>query len=126
MKRECLLLLTLFVLLAAMVGCNGRLTETDPAMPIEVTAGETFDIVIAANPTTGYEWRLVGALDEAVVQWVSQDYEPDRPINAGSGGMDVWTFQAVAPGESPIVLGSFPPDGSNTPAQTVTFKVIVQ
>lgn len=114
------------ILLMAMVGCNGRLSETDPAIPIEATAGETFDIVIEANPTTGYEWRLVGALDETVVQFVAQDYEPDRPINEGSGGLDVWTFQAVAPGESKIVLGHYPPDGRDEPERTVTFTVVVE
>lgn len=125
MIRKQFLLIALFVLLAVMVGCNGRLTETDPAVPIEATGGETFDIVIEANPTTGYEWRLVGALDETVVQFVAQDYKPDRPINEGSGGMDVWTFEAVAPGESEIVLGHYPPDGSNVPERTVTFTVVV-
>lgn len=118
--------LTLIILLSiALAGCGG-LTETDTAVPIEATAGETFDIVIEANPTTGFEWRLVGALDEAVVQFVARAYEADRPIAEGSGGMDVWTFQAVAPGTTQIVLGHFPPDGSDIPDQTVTFTVIVQ
>ncbi len=117
--------LALFILLM-LAGCNGRFTATDPTSPIEATAGESFDIVIEANPTTGYEWQLVGALDETVVQFVTQDYEPDRPINEGSGGMDVWTFQAVSPGESEIVLGHYPPDGSDVPERTVTFTVIVE
>lgn len=118
--------LTFLILLsAALTGCGG-LTETDTAVPLEVTAGETFDIVIEANPTTGFEWRLVGTLDEAVVQFVAQEYEADRPISEGSGGMDVWTFQAVAPGTSQIVLGHFPPDGSDTPNETVEYTVVVK
>ncbi|MBX3059491.1 MAG: protease inhibitor I42 family protein [Anaerolineae bacterium] len=114
------------ILLLMATACNGRLAETDPAVPLQVTAGKEFDIVIRANITTGYEWRLVGTLDETVVQFVAQDYEPDRPINEGSGGLDVWTFQAVAPGESKIVLGHFPPDGRDEPERTVTFTVVVE
>lgn len=114
------------ILLVMITACGGRLEETDPAMPVEATAGETFDIVIEANVTTGYEWRLVEALDESVVQFVARDYEADQPVSEGSGGVDVWTFRAVAPGESQIVLGHFPPDGSDAPERTVTFTVIVQ
>ncbi|MCL4265152.1 MAG: protease inhibitor I42 family protein [Anaerolineae bacterium] len=124
MRQFCFLILG--ILLLMITACGGRLKVTDPAVPLEVAAGKTFDIVIGANPTTGYEWQLVGALDEVVVQFVTKTYEPDKPVVAGSGGLDVWRFQAVSPGESQIVLGHFPPDGSDVPEQTVTFTVIVQ
>jgi predicted secreted protein len=113
------------ILLVMSAACGGRLAETDPGVPVEAAAGETFDIVMEANVTTGYEWRLVEALDESVVQFVAQDYEADRPIAEGSGGLDVWTFRAVAPGESQIVLGYFPPDGRDMPEQTVIFTIVV-
>lgn len=118
--------LLLGILFLMSTACNGRLIETDPAVPLQVAAGKEFDIVIRANITTGYEWRLVGALDETAVRFVTKRYEPDRPITTGSGGLDVWRFQAVSPGESQIVLGHFPPDGRDIPEQTVTFTVIVE
>lgn len=118
--------LLLGILLLMSAACNGRLTETDPAVPLQVTAGKEFDIVFRANITTGYEWRLVGALDETAVRFVTKRYEPDKPITTGSGGLDVWRFQAVSPGESQIVLGHFPPDGRDVPEQIVTFTVNIQ
>lgn len=118
--------LLLGILFLMSTACNGRLIETDPAVPLQVAAGKEFDIVIRANITTGYEWRLVGTLDETAVRFVTKRYEPDRPITTGSGGLDVWRFQAVSPGESQIVLGHFPPDGRDIPEQTVTFTVIVE
>ncbi len=97
---------------------------TDPAQPIEVQAGETFHIVVDSNPSTGYHWELVGELSG--VELVSRDYTADEPVAPGSGGVDVWTFNAVSAGEVQITLGSFPPDANVTePEQTVTFDIVV-
>ena len=99
---------------------------TDPAQPIEVQAGETFHIVVDSNPSTGYHWELTGELDGTIVQFVSRDYTADEPVAPGSGGVDVWTFNAVAAGSVQITLGSFPPDANVTePEQTVTFNIVV-
>lgn len=100
---------------------------TDPAAPIEVQAGDTFNIVIDANPSTGYHWQLVGELDGNVVEFVSSDYTADEPVMAGSGGVDVWTFKAVSAGQAQIALGSYPPDPDVTvPEQTVAFDITVR
>lgn len=100
---------------------------SDPATPIEVAAGEMFHIVVASNPSTGYHWEFTGELDLNVVEFVSSDYTADEPVAPGSGGVDVWTFKAVAAGQTQITLGSFPPDTSVTePEETVTFDIIVK
>jgi inhibitor of cysteine peptidase len=125
MVTQRILILLLLLLTAVTTSCR-QLTETDPAQPLAVTAGDEFDIVIEANPTTGYEWRLTEELDEAIVQLVGQEYEADRPINEGSGGLDIWTFQAIAPGEAAITLGHFPPDGSDVPNETAVYTVVVK
>jgi inhibitor of cysteine peptidase len=98
---------------------------TDPAQPIEVQAGETFHIVVDSNPSTGYHWEIVGELNG--VEFVSRDYTADEPVAPGSGGVDVWTFNAVSAGQAQITLGSYPPgvDGGE-PEQTVTFDVTVK
>jgi inhibitor of cysteine peptidase len=100
---------------------------TDPATPIEVQAGETFHIVVASNPSTGYRWELVGELDGNIVEFVSSGYTADEPVMPGSGGVDVWAFKAVAAGETQITLGSYPPDTNVTePENTVTFNIVVK
>lgn len=99
---------------------------TDSAQPIEVQAGETFNIIIDSNPTTGYHWELVGELDADVLQFVSHDYKADEPVLTGSGGADVWTFTAVSAGQVQITLGSYPPSDASTPEQTVVFNIIVK
>jgi inhibitor of cysteine peptidase len=118
----CLLLL---LLLSA---CNGtERVPTDPSQPIEVEEGDEFTIVIDSNPTTGYEWRLVeDTPNGAVAEFVNQEYDPDEPGATGSGGVDIWTFRGVAAGETEIMLGYFPPDGSDVPQTVTTYHVTVR
>jgi predicted secreted protein len=96
---------------------------TDPFQPMEVLAGETFNIVIDSNPSTGYHWEIVGELNS--VEFVSTEYTADEPVAPGSGGVDVWTFKAVSSGETQITLGSYPP-GASEPDQKVTFHIVIK
>lgn len=73
---------------------------TDPFQPMEVLAGETFNIVIDSNPSTGYHWEIVNELSG--VEFVSTEYTADEPVAPGSGGVDVWMFKAVSSGETQI------------------------
>lgn len=129
------LLIVLFASALALSACGGKQTETpaaprldisEPGKSIEVAAGNEFKIVIESNPSTGYHWDLVGALDESIIQFVSRDYRADEPVMPGSGGKDVWVFKAIAAGETTITLGNFPPGVDGTAAQEVTFTVVVK
>ena len=128
------LLTVLFASALALAACGGKATEpaveplniSEPGKSIEVAAGNEFKIVIESNPSTGYHWDLVGALDESIVQFVSRDYRADEPVLPGSGGKDVWIFKAIAAGETTITLGNFPPGVDGTAAQEVTFTVVVK
>ena len=99
---------------------------TDAFQPITANAGETFDIVLSANPTTGYRWNLIGELDANVVELVGQDYISQQPVLVGSGGVDVWTFRAINAGDTTIVLGYYPPGNETEPDKTVTFSIHIQ
>lgn len=129
-------LFVLLVLSILLIGCaspvvtpttdpagSTRPAITDPFQPIEVQAGETFNIVIDSNPSTGYHWEIVGELNG--VEFVSTEYTADEPVAPGSGGVDIWTFKAVSSGEAQITLGSFPP-GATEPDQNVTFHIVVK
>ncbi|MBL8080320.1 MAG: protease inhibitor I42 family protein [Anaerolineales bacterium] len=106
---------------------NTRPALTDPAQPIEVQAGETFNIVIDSNPSTGYHWDFTGELDGTVVEFVSSNYTADEPVAPGSGGVDVWIFKAVSAGEAQITLGNYPPGvTTGEPENSVTFDIVVK
>jgi inhibitor of cysteine peptidase len=129
-------LFVFFILAILLVGCttsnptaapSTRPAVTDPATPIEVQAGETFNIVIDDNPSTGYHWEFTDELDGNIVEFVSRDYTVDEPVMPGSGGVDIWIFKALSAGQAQIALGSFPPGADDgEAAQTVTFNIIVK
>ena len=99
---------------------------TDPTQLVTVQAGETFELVVPANSSTGYRWDIIPELDESIVQFVEQNYISDQPVIPGSGGMDVWTFRAVSAGDTTVVLGYYPPGNPNDPQEVVTFSIHVE
>lgn len=99
---------------------------TDPTQLITVNPGETFDIVLTSNASTGYRWQLVSALDANFLQSVGQTYIAEQPVIPGSGGVDVWTFSALNPGETRIEFGYYPPGDATTPEETVTFLIRIE
>lgn len=126
-------ILFLFALSAlVLASCRGGGSDeifqiSDPARQLEAAAGSEFKIVIESNPTTGYHWELVDELNEDIVQFVSREYRAVGDVIPGSGGVDVWTFKAIAAGETEIVLGYYPPSNDPTePEQTVTFSLAVK
>jgi predicted secreted protein len=68
---------------------------TDPSTTIDLGTGETIEIVLEGNFTTGYKWELVPA--EADVELVAETMRPsgDAP---GSGGTQHFTLQARSSG----------------------------
>jgi predicted secreted protein len=123
MKTRLCILALIAILLAA---CAPR--PTNPQAVIQAGPGSQFKLVIDSNPSTGYHWEIVGELDAGVVEFIGREYQRTSPSGlVGGGGVDIWTFQAVGPGETTITLGSFPPSNDTTePARTETFSVQVK
>lgn len=103
---------------------------SDPAVPIRVAAGAEFEIVLAANATTGYQWALSDALPTDVVRRLSNEYEPD-PAPAGgepqtgAGGRERWRFRAVGPGQAAIPLVLRRTWEADAPVDSARFQVVV-
>jgi len=105
--------------------------DKDAEQPIEVEAGLEFALVLESNPTTGYSWQLAEPLDEDVVELVSSEFEKKTPEESegeivGAPGEEVWTFEAIAEGETEITLEYVRPwETDVAPEETVTFEVKV-
>ena len=99
---------------------------SDHTQLIAVKAGKTFELVVPSNPSTGYHWDVIPELDENIVQFVSQEYIPEQPVKPGSGGVDVWTFRGINPGDTTVVLGYYPPANTNDPEEVITFSIRVE
>ena len=102
------------------------LEPTDHTQLLTVKAGATFDLVVPANPSTGYHWDILPELDGNIVEFSEQNFFADQPVAPGSGGMEAWTFRAVNPGDTTIALGYYPPGNANDPEETVTFSIRVE
>jgi len=72
---------------------------------IVARVGETFEIHLPSNPTTGYRWIIAPAIDEKIVHLESQDYFRTDGTMPGAGGDEVWKFRAVGRGRTEIVMG---------------------
>jgi predicted secreted protein len=99
---------------------------TDPTQVLAVKAGQNFDIVLPANASTGYSWQITGALDASLIQSVGQNYIAEQPVIPGSGGVEVWTFSALAAGETEIQFGYFPPGNTTQADETVIFTLDIE
>ena len=128
MKKILLFVLVASVSLTACGGSAPALQVNDPQLPIEVSTGREFTIILESNPTTGYQWAIVDELNRSVVEFVKTEYTSTSDPNlVGGGGLDVWTFKSVKTGETQITLGYYPPSNEPVdPYQTTTFTVVVK
>lgn len=82
-------------------------TLDNPQSPARVSlrSGGRLTLRLESNPTTGYYWTQTGG-DEAVVRQLADDYVADPAPEGivGSGGVQVFAFEGVAPGRTQVRL----------------------
>jgi inhibitor of cysteine peptidase len=94
--------------------------------PITVTAGQTFNVTLASNPTTGYSWALAKPLNAKLLTLVTNIYQRPETRLVGAGGQEVWTFKAAGEGRTDIALKYVRPWETNVPpVQTTNFVVVI-
>jgi inhibitor of cysteine peptidase len=80
-----------------------QLTEEDNGRTVELKVGETIEVALQGNPTTGYQWQ-VASIDTTVLSAVGEpEYTPDSDA-IGSGGVFVFQFKALAAATTPLQL----------------------
>ena len=77
--------------------------ETFNGRTIDVTVGQTIEVRLSENPTTGFSWQLTSDGGPACVMTGDQSIAPAGP--PGKGGDHTWNFKTVRPGECDIELG---------------------
>jgi len=69
----------------------------------KVAVGGTLTVSLESNPTTGFEWMLIGITDETVLEEEGHEFvAPETEAPPGTGGEEVWTFKALKEGKSTI------------------------
>jgi len=100
---------------------------------LEAQAGETFEVKLCSNPTTGFQWSETPEnSDQTVLQQIAHEFIPpedlaERPPPAGSPGKEVWTFKTLKKGTSTISFEySRPWEGGEKGEWTCTVNVVVK
>jgi inhibitor of cysteine peptidase len=79
------------------------LSENDSGKTIEVTQGDTIEIRLPENPTTGFQWT-VEEVDENILALQSSEYVLPKDPEIGEGGTRVVRFQAKQAGSGEVTL----------------------
>ncbi len=100
-------------------------TLTNPADGTDITLrpGGQLVLRLASNPTTGYYWHLLDTGTDAVIALQSEAYiaDPAPEGVAGSGGIQVFVFDAARAGHATMVM-SYQRD-QNDVADSLQLKV---
>ncbi len=85
-----------------MLGTSIDLGESMNGKPVKFKVGQSFSIKLEGNATTGYSW-MVKDYNEKVLKLTINDYNTTSG-NIGAPGIFVFGFEAIAPGESEVLL----------------------
>lgn len=105
-----------------------RLGEEDAGSTVRLQVGDTMEVILDGNPTTGFMWeRPSEDEDTAILQQMGEPaFEPDTDL-VGSGGKVTLVFEAVAPGQKELRLVYHRPfENDVSPKKTFSVTVIVQ
>jgi len=103
-----------------------QLTAADAGRQLRLRPGQTFQVTLEGNPTTGYNW-IVAQVDEAVLKPVGEpDFKADSAA-IGAGGKVMLRFQAVAAGQTGLSLAYKRPwEKDAQPEKTFIMSVVVR
>jgi inhibitor of cysteine peptidase len=83
------------------------ITNKDNGKEIGLAAGETFQVSLPENPTTGYRWMVYGST-VSFISLENDDYNVPKQGHGrprlGQGGTRLLTFLAAQPGETQLIL----------------------
>jgi inhibitor of cysteine peptidase len=99
-----------------------KLTENDSGKTVELRIGDDLEIVLSANPTTGYVWEA-SSLDSTVLELDKTDFIAGEKV-IGSSGMDVIKLHAISEGKTELTFIYHRPFEKNKPPSK-TFNITV-
>lgn len=120
----------IFVLVGLMLAaCDDGITlRNDSGEFITLGENDEFQIVLEANPSTGYQWEIdPDASGAGVVEQVGEPAFESESDTPGSGGKQTFSFKATGDGSALLRLRywrSFEPDA--TPLRMFEVNVTVE
>lgn len=105
MNKNLIRLCVSVVFLGSLAGCGQAdraeivVQEDDNGGDIELDVGDTFQVVLSGNPTTGYSWESLPGQSDIVLQIGEAVYQAQSTL-VGSGGEFTFRYQAMKPGST--------------------------
>lgn len=123
-RRWLLVVVSLLVTAACVSGETWELTDSDDLGRFSVESGDTIEVTLEENPSTGYSWDPVAIPD--MLALTSDEYlEPDSDL-AGAPGSHVFVFEAREEGAGILRLEYIRPfDDPIVPDRVVEYILIV-
>src|SRR5690349_3321822 len=78
-------------------------TFTGSDSVITVSKGESFNITLTSNPSTGYSWHI-SSIDNDMIKNAGKEYKGSEDHKMGSAGEETWHFEALQKGETRLIL----------------------
>lgn len=117
------------LVLLTFAGCAGNrltLANADGGKAYILQQGQVLELQLRSNPTTGYSWQLQPGGE--VLQRVAMTFLPDphEATVVGSGGTEIWRFNAVKTGRQILRFEYRRPWEKDTPAaETLSYDITV-
>jgi len=130
MLRVRVMLLAVFAVVLITAGCaaNGKETKTigesDAGKTVTLTVGDTLEVTLEGNPSTGFTWEAA-SLDTSILKQVGEPAFTPVSTLVGASGQVTLRFEAVGSGETTLHL-IYHRSWETGVAPTRTFAVTVQ
>ncbi len=118
-RRSALYIIFLFISLlfiecSLSAGVPVKLSGKDAASTVEIIVGNTLEIALEGNPTTGYMWEVAYVDTDVLIQVCEPEFRPKSDAR-GSGGKIIMSFKAVSVGQTLLKLMYHRPFEKNKP-----------
>ena len=118
------------LLLISASGCDRSedilLTEVDNGRQVEIYPGQTLVITLDSNPTTGFIWEVAETNPLILSQRGEAEFIAPESNLVGAGGREVFRFECLEAGRSPLELIYHRPWESEEPLDTFRVEVIAR
>ncbi|MFE5540068.1 protease inhibitor I42 family protein [Streptomyces sp. NPDC056492] len=102
-------------------------TGTDSDRSVTLRLGQSTDVVLDENPSTGYQWQITALPSPLRLKSSTYTPSPNPSHMVGRGGVHTFRFTAVRRGTGDLKFANRrPSEPSAPPADTLTVKVTVR
>ena len=84
-------------------GKTVMITQAQNQSKVKVKKDASFQVLLNANPTTGFDWRIV-AYDSAIIEIKQKHFIQSETHRMGAPGKQVFKFKAIAAGATDLRL----------------------